>query len=235
MLGIIVQLVISWLIIWLAEKQHLTVLGFYPTKQRLADLLLFLIVGSVCCASGFLLSMWWGNEKWELNPLFNKRLLWDGIWWNLKSVLFEELIFRGVLLFILINRLGVAYGIIISSVAFGIYHWFSYGILGNIPQMAIYFFVTGIMGLVYAYAYSKTFSLYISSAIHFGWNFTNSFVFSKGPIGKGILVLAKEQAPVTVSIAAYVTIFILPVLSVWLISYWLIKNKKQAAMPGVTA
>lgn len=128
--------------------------------------------------------MWWGNEKWGLNPLFNIRLLWEGIWWNLKSVLFEELIFRGVLLFILIKRLGVAYGIIISSVAFGIYHWFSYGIIGNIPQMAIYFFVTGIMGLVYAYGYSKTFSLYIPSAIHFGWNFTNSFVFSKGPIGK---------------------------------------------------
>lgn len=235
MLGIIVQLAVSWLIIWLIEKQHLTVLGFYPTKHRLTDFILFLIVGSVCCASGFLLRMWWGNEKWELNPLFNNRLLWEGIWWNLKSVLFEELIFRGVLLYILIKRLGVAYGIIISSVAFGIYHWFSYGILGNIPQMAIYFFVTGIMGLVYAYGYSKTFSLYISSAIHFGWNFTNSFVFSKGPIGKGILVLAKEQTLVTISIAAYVTIFILPVLSIWLISYWLIKNKKQAAMPGVAA
>lgn len=235
MLGIIVQLVISWLIIWFVEKQHLTVLGFNPTRQRLADLLLFMIVASLCCASGFLLRIWWGNEKWILNPLFNNRLLWEGIWWNLKSVLFEELIFRGVLLYILIKRLGVAYGVIISSVAFGIYHWFSYGIIGNIPQMAIYFFVTGIMGLVYAYSYAKTFSLYIPAAIHFGWNFTQSFVFSNGPIGKGILVLAKEQTPVTISSTAYVAIFILPVLSVWLICYWLIRNKKQAAMPCVTA
>jgi uncharacterized protein len=235
MIGIIVQLAISWLIIWFVEKQHLAVLGFYPTKQRLTNFLLFLLIAACCCASGFFLRMWWGNEKWILNPVLTTVLVWEGIWWNIKSVLFEELIFRGVLLYILIKRLGVAYGIIISSIAFGIYHWFSYGILGNIPQMAIYFFVTGIMGLVYAYGYAKTFSLYIPAAIHFGWNFTQSFVFSQGPIGKGIFMLAKEQTPVTVSTAAYVIIFLLPVLSVWLVCFWLLKNKKQVAMPVAAA
>ncbi len=235
MIGILVQLAISWLIIWFVEKQHLSVLGFYLTKKRMADLLLFLLIGAVCSASGFLLRMWWGNEKWVVNPVLNTSLVWEGIWWNLKSVLFEELIFRGVLLYILIKRLGVAKAIIISSAAFGIYHWFSYGIIGNVPQMAIYFFVTGIMGLVYAYAYAKTFSLYIPIAIHFGWNFVQSFVFSKGPIGNGILVLAKEQTPVTVSTAAYIVIFLLPVLSVWLVCYWLLKNKKQALMPGIAS
>jgi uncharacterized protein len=235
MLGIIVQLVMSWLVIWFTEKQHLTVLGFYPSKQRLTHFLLFFIVAALCGAVGFLLRIWWGNEKWVLNPLFNMRLLWDGIWWNLKSVLFEELIFRGVLLYILMKRLGVVYGIIISSISFGIYHWFSYGIIGNIPQMAIYFFVTGIMGLIYAYGYAKTFSLYIPIAIHFGWNFTQSFVFSNGPIGKGILMLAKEQAAVSVSLGAYIVIFLLPLLSVWIICYWQIKTKKQTAIVGVIA
>lgn len=235
MLGILVQLAISWLIIWLVEKQHLNVLGFNPTRQRLADFFLFLLIAAACCASGILLSMWWGNEQWELNPLFNAALLWQGILYNMKSVLFEELIFRGVLFYILIKRLGAAKAIIVSSVAFGIYHWFSYGIIGNIPQMTIFFFLTGIMGLIYAYGYAKTFSLYIPAAIHFGWNFTQSFVFSKGNIGKGIFVLAKEQTPVTVSMAAYLVILLLPLLSVWGINYWLLKRKKQAALPGVTA
>lgn len=235
MLGIIVQLAVSWLIIWLAEKQHLTVLGFYLTKQRLTDFLLFLIVASLCCASGFLLRIWWGNEKWELNPLFNNRLLWDGIWWNLKSVLFEELIFRGVIFYILIKRFGVIKAIFISSVAFGIYHWFSYELFWNVPKMLIYFFVTGIMGLVYAYGYAKTFSLYLPAAIHFGWNFTQSFVFSQGSIGKGILIMAKEQEPVTVSVVAYSVISLLPLISVWVICWLLIKNKKQTPLPGSIA
>jgi uncharacterized protein len=233
MLGILVQLALSWLIVWLVEKQHLNVLGFTPTKQRLLDFTGFLLLAAACCASGFLLRMWWGNEKWTVNPLLNASLLWEGIFWNLKSVLFEELIFRGVLFYILIKRLGAVKAILISSAAFGVYHWFSYGILGNIPQMIIYFFITGIMGLVYAYGYAKTFSLYIPIAIHFGWNFTQGFVLSSGPIGKGILVLAKEQVPVTISAIAYTIIFLLPVVSVWGICYWLLKNKKQAAVPGL--
>jgi membrane protease YdiL (CAAX protease family) len=232
MLGIIVQLAASWLIIRLVQKQQLNVLGFYPTLQRLKDFLLFLLTGALCSASGFLLRMWWGNEAWELNPLYNSRLLWEGTWWNIKSVLFEELIFRGVLLYILIKRLGPATGIIISAIGFGIYHWFSYGILGNIPAMLMYFFVTGIMGLVYGYAYAKTFSLYIPVAIHFAWNFVQSFVFSNGPIGRGILVLAAQQKPVTIPPIAYGCIMLLPLFSIWGISYWLLKRKQQAAIPA---
>lgn len=235
MLGILVQLIISWGIIWLVEKQHLNVLGFMPTKQRMLDFFLFLLIAAACCASGFLLRMWWGNERWELNPLLNGNLLWEGVLYNIRSVLFEELIFRGVLFYILIKRLGAGKAIIISSVAFGIYHWFSYELFWNVQQMAIYFFITGIMGLIYAYAYAKTFSLYIPIAIHFGWNFTQSFLFSNGSIGKGILVLAKEQTPVTISIAAYIVILLLPLLGIWGLNYWLLKQKKQAAMPGATA
>lgn len=235
MLGILVQLVISWLIIWLVEKQHLNVLGFMPTKQRMLDFFIFLLIAAACCASGFLLRMWWGNERWELNPILNGNLLWEGVLYNIRSVLFEELIFRGVLFYILIKRLGAGKAIIISSVAFGIYHWFSYELFWNVQQMTIYFFITGIMGLIYAYAYAKTFSLYIPIAIHFGWNFTQSFLFSNGSIGKGILVLAKEQTPVTISMAAYTVILLLPLLGIWGINYWLLKIKKQAAMPGATA
>lgn len=235
MLGILVQLAISWLLLWLVEKQHLGVLGFYPTKQRGADFMVFLFIAMCCSASGFLLRMWWGNEKWELNPLFNKQLLWDGIWWNIKSVLFEELIFRGALFYILIKRLGAGKAIIISAIAFGIYHWFSYGILGDVPKMIMYFFITGIMGLIYAYAYAKTFSLYIPIAIHFGWNFVQGFVFSNGSIGKGIFIVSKEQVPVTISAAAYSVISLLPMLSIWGITYYLLRRKKQASLPGTTA
>ena len=80
----------------------------------------------------------------------------EGLWWNIKSVLYEELIFRGVLFYILIKKLGALKALIISSVAFGIYHWFTYEILGNVPAMIYVFFFTGVVGMLYGYGYIKT-------------------------------------------------------------------------------
>ncbi|MBA2330078.1 MAG: CPBP family intramembrane metalloprotease, partial [Flavisolibacter sp.] len=96
--------------------------------------------------------MYFGKEEWILNPNISSLLILSGVWWNIKSVLFEELIFRGVLLYILIKKAGPAIAIAISSIAFGIYHWFSMEIFGNVIQMIVIFFVTGAMGLLLAYA-----------------------------------------------------------------------------------
>ena len=124
MIGIIVQLAISWIIVWLFEKKNLGVLGFYPTRSRLLDFGLFFIVTSACAASGFFMRMYFG-ERWTFNPECTWKLLADGLSYNIKSVLFEELIFRGVIFYILIKRIGVVKALVISAVAFGIYHWFS--------------------------------------------------------------------------------------------------------------
>ena len=43
MIGILVQLAVSWLIVWLFEKGNLNCLGLLPTKRRLTDFFLFLI------------------------------------------------------------------------------------------------------------------------------------------------------------------------------------------------
>src|SRR5688572_1235532 len=123
MIGIIVQLVISWLIVWLFEKKSLVVLGFRPTANRLKDFVLFFFITAACCLSGFLIHMLFG-ARWKLNPDYS---FFDGLkgsWWYMRSVIFEELIFRGVILYILIKRIGVKPAIIISASGFGIYHWF---------------------------------------------------------------------------------------------------------------
>lgn len=54
MAGIIVQLILSWIIIWLFEKKHLNVLGFYPTAQRVKDGCLFFIITACICSAGFI-------------------------------------------------------------------------------------------------------------------------------------------------------------------------------------
>lgn len=225
MIGIIIQLVVSWLIVWLVEKKDLSVLGFYPSNRRVIDFILFFIIASVSCSLGFLLKMYFGDQVWQLNPSLSASLILNGIWWNLKSVLFEELIFRGVLLYILIKRIGALKGIIISSVAFGIYHWFSFGAIGSIVPMIVIFLMTGIMGLLLAYGYAKTYSLYVPIAIHLGWNITQTFIFSQGPIGNGVLISTNGNLFRTDSYFIFVVATFLPIGLVLLISFLLLRTK----------
>ena len=227
MLGIIVQLIISWLLIWLFEKNDLRVLGFFPTKRRLFDFALVLLVTAIFCSIEILMKIFLAHQQWKINPAFTGKLLLDGTWWNIKSVLFEELIFRGAILYILIKKLGISKAVIISAIGFGIYHWFSYGIIGNVTQMAMVFVVTGAMGLVLAYGYAKTLSLYIPIAIHFGWNFTHIFLFSEGPIGNGLFLPAQPGPFKTDSYFLFFTILLLPMISTLLINYLLLRKCKQ--------
>jgi membrane protease YdiL (CAAX protease family) len=229
MIGILVQLAISWVLIWYFEKKDLSVLGFRPTTPRMVDLFLFLVVSMACSASAYGLRKYFGNEDWVLNPKLSFSLLMDGIWWNIKSVLFEELIFRGVLFYILIRRLGVLKAIVISSIAFGIYHWFSFEILGNTSQMIIVFFVTGLVGALYAYGYVQTGSLYATIAMHFGWNFTKGFIFSDGSIGEGILLPVKNGPDVTVSYAIYYFISFGPMIIFLILNFILLRFRERVS------
>lgn len=230
MVGLVVQLALSWLIIWIVEKRNLGVLGFSPTKIRLIDFAVFFLITSACCSSDFIMRMLFAEQRWKLNPDLSFKLILEGVWWNVKSVLFEELIFRGVLLYILIKRLGPWWGMIISSIAFGVYHWFSHETFGNPVQMIITFLTTGLMGIIYAYGYSKTFSLYIPIAIHLGWNLTRSVIFSETVIGDQLLVQVKPVPQVQVSYFIFYFVTFFPMLSALLINFFLLKKKKQVEL-----
>lgn len=229
MLGILVQLALSWLIVWIFQKENLRVLGLLPNSSRLSDFGKFFLIAGACCIFGFLLRYLIGKETWTWNPSNSFLFILNGIGWQLRSVLYEELIFRGVLLFILIKRMGASKGILFSAIAFGIYHWFSYRILGKPIPMLTIFFVTGCMGWVLAYGYAKTFSLYVSTGIHFGWNLVNGFIFSQGAPGNGLL--KQNPAPVVhVSWFTYIFIIYFPIAIALLICFFLIKRKKQQSV-----
>lgn len=230
MIGIIVQLAISWLLVWVFEKGNLNCLGLLPAKKRLIDFVLFFIITAACSALVFLLQMWIAKQSWQLNPDINFLLILNGIWFVIKAVLFEELIFRGVLLYILIKKIGATKAIVISAVAFGIYHWFSHELWGNPVQMAIEFFTSGAMGLVLAYGYAKTNSLYVPVAIHFGWNIVQMVIFSGNTIGEQVFIEVLPRPVVTVSYFNYFVMILLPIVSCLLINGLMLKKYKQEKM-----
>jgi hypothetical protein len=92
-----------------------------------------------------------------------------------------ELLFRGYLLWLAIRYLGKNRGVILSAVAFGIYHWFSYGVLGALQPMVWVFLLTSAAGLLFAYAYALTGSILAPFGLHMGNNVVSVLIFSDGP------------------------------------------------------
>lgn len=227
MVGIIVQLAISWLLIWLFERGNLKPLGFMPSKKRILEFTFFFIVAAIFSSSEFFMRMYFADQRWQLNPGLTSNLILSGTWWNIKSVLFEELIFRGAILYILIKKLGAAKAIIISSVAFGVYHWFSQEAFGDPGQMAIIFLMTGLAGLVYAYGYAKTFSLYVPCAMHIGWNLVRSVVFSETAIGDQLFVHVKPVPDIQASYFIYFCMLLIPTGGFLLANFLFLRKRKQ--------
>ena len=232
MIGVIVLFAISWLVIWFFEKGNLSVLGLLPGKSITKLAVIVFVITSICCASGYLIKWNLSIETYQLNPDTSPSLVFYGIKSNLVSVLTEELICRGVGLYILIKKLGAKWGILISSLAFGVMHWFNLGVWGNISQMAMLFSFTFVMGLLLAYAFARTGSILVPFAIHFGWNLTQNFIFSDGPFSGTLLIKVLPQAEVTVSYFIFFMLFLFPELSAILLDYIVVKKYNFQKISG---
>ena len=230
MVEIIVLLAASWLLIWLFEKGNLSVLGLRPTNSRLKYSAILFSVTALSCSTGFLMRMLFVKEQFALNPNLSASLIVSGIWSVLKSVLFEELICRGALLYILIKKIGQKWAILISAIIFGALHWNNTGFFGDIKQMAIIFFWPFVFGLLFAYAYAKSGSLYLPVAMHFGWNLTQNFIFPENMSGD-TLIISALQPIVTASYFVFFTMLLFPKISAIVIDYLVIKKYRQM-VPG---
>lgn len=217
MLGILIILLASWLMLFLFEKKSLLALCFTPVTKRLKQFGLGFLVSAVICTMVTLVLAVLRSETWLLSDQFSFTLLLDSVWYDLKSVFTEELIYRGALLYLLIKKLGGKKGVLISATAFGVYHWFSFGAFGNVVPMIYVFLLTGLMGLVWAYAFAKTESIMLPFGLHLGWNAINNGLFSKGPLGEIALVSTGGTEPEgAIMILGLVISVFVPPLVTWL-------------------
>ena len=230
MLQLIGLLAISWLLIWLFEKGNLSVLGLMPTKNTLKYFTILFIVSALFSATAFLLRMYFAKEEYIISHSLTKKSIVLEIWFQIRSDLTEELLFRGVLLYILIKKIGKTKAIIISSVLFAALHWINAGVWGNLIQMIIIFAFTFSMGLLLAYSYARTFSLLIPFAIHHGWNLTQNYIFPNTATGNHIFTLLAPPPILTISYVAFFTMLLLPKISVIIVNYLIIKRLKQVVV-----
>ncbi len=194
MLGVLVVFILSWLILWFLSKEHITALGIIPTGRRLKAFFIGMVVMAIFCTINFLGQAYFKEINYVQNADYGISEVLFSVWWTLKAALFEELIFRGAILYLLIKKLGVVKACILSSIAFGIYHWFSYDMLGGrIVPMIYVFLVTGAGGWMLAFAFAKTKSLYASYGLHFGWIVMSIVIFSAGPLGDSLFIPEGEE------------------------------------------
>jgi uncharacterized protein len=231
MLQLIGLLAISWLLIRLVEKRDLSVLGLTPTKERFKYFSILFTVSALLSASAFVLRIYIAQEAYALSQSLTAKSILLETWHQFRSVLTEELLCRGALLYLLIKKIGQTKAVIVSSVIFALLHWTNSGVWGNLTQMIILFIFTFAMGLLLAYAYARTFSLLIPFAIHFGWNLTQNYIFPDTATGNHIFTLVEPPPSVTISYFAFFTMLLFPKIAVIVVDYWIIKRHRQVVVP----
>ena len=178
MLGNVVILLVSWLLLRM-EKRSLAVLGLMPSLLRGLLLLLGFLATLALAVLMRNFFAFLADFNWVPVPGLGTGFLFQGLYNTFQSVLFEELLFRGYLLYRLLVLVGERKAVWLSAVAFGAYHWFTFGVLGN-PVLMIWVLVnTGLWGLMLAYAYTRTGSLALPIGLHWGWNLVDQVIYNE--------------------------------------------------------
>ena len=187
MIGLLVIIVISWLLLYFIEKKNIEVLGIIPNLNRLSQFVIgFLIIAIIVLINIYIETIVLKVE-WKLNTI-DYNTIFNAFVYHLKSALTEDLVFRGAMLYILIQRIGAIKALWLSAIVFGAYHWFSYGIIGErIILLAYVFVITGFTGYVWAYIFYKTKSIMLGLGLHLGYNLIMSFFFESQPFGELIM------------------------------------------------
>jgi hypothetical protein len=175
--------------------------------------------------------MYFIKEEYTITQSLTANSILRETWHQFRTVFTEELLCRGVLLYILIKKIGQTKAVIISSIIFAVLHWLNAGIWGNLTQMIIVFTFTFSMGLLLAYSYARTFSIIIPFAIHYGWNLTQNYIFPETPTGNHNFTLVTPPPTVTISYLAFFTMLLLPKISVIVIDYLIVKQHRKVELP----
>ena len=99
-------------------------------------------------------------------------LPWSGLAIGFGAGVFEELVFRGVLMRLLWEAFGLRVGLVVSAVVFGLAHLANPGHDWVGPVYIVFE-----AGLLLGGLYALTGRLWASIGAHAGWNFTQGYVF----------------------------------------------------------
>ncbi len=210
---------ISLIVFHFVEHKSLLKEWFLPLRARFSEFISGYSLMAFCCIFFNVLILFISKNEAVLNPDFTWSKLGSSVFYDFNSVVFEELIFRGVAFYFLLKYMGKR-AILISAILFGTYHWFTQGVMGNIPAMLMVFLLTGTMGYIFALAFYQTRSILLPVGLHLGWNSINHNLFSNGPNGEIIFHSFNDFQTVEMMPIIFIMYLVIPV-----IAYFFLKGK----------
>ena len=177
---------------WL-DKKSFESLGLKLNRQALVDILTGIGIPFVQMGLIYLtmLGLGWlvfSGFAWEFDPLttvissvLTLFVVFMFVGWN------EEVLSRGYHLQTIASGSNLLWGVIISSVLFGLLHFGNPG-ANWISTIGIFF-----AGVYLAYGYVRTKQLWLSIGLHIGWNFFEGVVFGFPVSGLDIYALLRIQ------------------------------------------
>ncbi len=166
-IGLIGAIITVYVFTKFLEKETFSNIGL-SFKHRLKDIKIGTIIGFLFIAGGYLILLFLNQivfKKIELNvkELFLSFFLFAII------AIGEEIVFRGYILRSLLKLHGRKISLVISAVLFSVMHVLN-------PNMGwITFINLFLAGIVLGLPYVLTKNLWLSIALHFSWNFFQSF------------------------------------------------------------
>ena len=161
------------------DKRPFTSLGFKLNLHAALDVFVGIGITFVMMGSIFGISLAFGwltldGFAWQSDSTFQvivqtfiALVIFILVGWN------EELLYRGYILQNLSDGLNRFWGVLISSIVFGLMH------LGNPNSDSKWFVASGIFlaGVFLAFGYLRTNQLWLPIGLHIGWNFFEGVVF----------------------------------------------------------
>lgn len=228
-------LFVSWALLRV-EGKGLGAIGINAPAARLRQFAGGFLVAGMAVVLQQLGRSWATGIPWDANPAFTLDLALEHLRFTTNSVLFEELLFRGYLLYQAIRWLGMKRAVVLNAVVFGVYHWFSYGLFGNPVMMGFILLYTGAFGLMLAIAFATTKSVAAPIGLHLGWNLVTYLVFSSGPLGHALLLPSTGTTPLEAGgMAGLLTDFGVPLLLIVGVSLYLMRSTPQNGSPAAPA
>jgi membrane protease YdiL (CAAX protease family) len=186
---------LSFLAIRYWDKRPFGTLGFMFHSRWIKEFVQGLAIGFGMVTVLFFLEMITGAIRISWNPITFSLLLQISIVSGLKTLFqssFEELYFRGYLYQNLISATNPIIATLGLSVLFGIGH-----MLTPHARWIVALNLT-VFGVIHAVGYLKTKSLFLSSGLHFSWNFFMRHVYSlpvSGRISEDSLLTVTDRGP----------------------------------------
>ena len=113
MLGLLVIILVSWVLLHFIEKKNIEVLGIIPYGKRIAQFFIGMVFVMLITLLSIYIETLVLKVDWKMQSSINYQSIFDAFVYHIRSALTEDLVFRGAILYMLINRLGAKWGILI--------------------------------------------------------------------------------------------------------------------------